>query len=124
MRDDETKLKQVEKKFRRWRSTRRPRERIPEELWSEAAALTGAMSVHKVSKRLRLNPTTLKRRAGKTPGFVHGQGDDPAFVEIPWAAGLERVVEIRRSDGAVMTLKLRGDGAADMAVVIRSFLGD
>lgn len=122
-------LKDVEKKFARWRRTRRPRERIPETLWSAAAKLTKKISIHKVSRRLHLNHTALKQRAdGRTTSSAHADGCAPSFVEVPWLSkGKEPdaacVVEIRRGEGAVMTLSIHKEGAVDMAVVIRSFLG-
>ena len=122
---DEAALKDLEKRFERWRRTRQPRERIPDALWAAAAKLTRRHSIHKVSRRLRLNSKTLKQRAS---GGSSAQGGDPGFVEIPWSR-LERetaascLVEIRRGDGAVMTLSIPREGGVDMAVVIRSFLG-
>ena len=57
-------LDRVAERFESWRSSRpSPRSRIPEELWREAVGLMDVYGLSAVAKKLRLNASTLKRKA-------------------------------------------------------------
>ena len=48
--------------FAEWRKTRRPRSRIPEDLWARAAEMAAEIGIHKTARALRLDYTALKKR--------------------------------------------------------------
>jgi hypothetical protein len=51
-----------------WRTRRKSREPIPETLWREMVSLARAYHPSPVAQALRVNYTTLKRRALALPG--------------------------------------------------------
>jgi hypothetical protein len=55
-------LQDVSTIFAQWRSTRKPRSRIPEHLWQAAVDLAPFYSIHQIARALRLNYTELKHR--------------------------------------------------------------
>jgi hypothetical protein len=61
----QSRLEEVSAVFARWRSTRKPRSRIPEELWQAAIDLAPCCSTHHIARALRLNYTELKHRIKK-----------------------------------------------------------
>ncbi len=58
-------LQDVSTIFVQWRSTRKPRSRIPEHLWQAAVDLAPFYSIHRIAGALRLNYTELKHRIKK-----------------------------------------------------------
>ena len=52
----------MQRKIERWRQRRRPRARIPEELWREAAELACEYGINRTAKALRLDYNSLKKR--------------------------------------------------------------
>ncbi|PIP84004.1 MAG: hypothetical protein COR54_06475 [Elusimicrobia bacterium CG22_combo_CG10-13_8_21_14_all_63_91] len=88
------------------------RERIPNRLWQAAAGLCGQHSVHKVSRWLHLNHTSLQKKAAKRTRSVRRTSS--RFVEWRLPAGLaagsataaEYVVEIE--GGSARRISMRG----------------
>jgi transposase-like protein len=97
-------LMQLTHHFAQWRQSRRtPRGRIPQELWTQAVALTATFSVSRVAKQLGLTPHALKRRRealSSSPAPIPSPLP-PHFVEVTpaWRSPATEV-EIQRSDGA------------------------
>lgn len=60
-------LQTVSAIFAQWRSTHKPRGRIPEELWQAAVDLAPCYSTRRIAQALRLNYTELKHRIRKRP---------------------------------------------------------
>lgn len=122
-----------------WRRTR-PRTRpMPEALWSEATAMAQRLGIYRVSRSLRLNYDTLKRRAGqsrshrsRTRGVDRDVASMPArtdFVEVKGLAQMSRaaiddemVVEVTARDGTRLTIRLRA-ATTDVVALIQTFRG-
>lgn len=133
-------LQTLSDRIEAWRSAR-PRTRpMPEALWSEAASMARQLGVFRVSRALRLNFDTLKRRAGarSAPGRSSRRGRASApilptrtdFVEVKGlaevgVAGLthEALVEVVSCDGARLSIRLKC-ASTDVAALIRAFRGE
>ena len=122
-----------------WRG-RRPKTRpMPEALWIEATVAAQKLGVYRVSRALRLNYETLKRRVG--PSRLHRsrtRRDDRTevlaskrtdFVEVSGLADLsaaaardETVVEVVACDGTRLTIRLKR-ATADVAALIHALRG-
>ena len=84
-------ITELAERFEHWRQSRtHGRERIPEDLWDQAVALSTVLSNARVAKRLRLSPTDLRKQrvARQGPSAIAGAETPPAFVDItpsmPW----------------------------------------
>lgn len=111
---------------------------MPQELWSEAAAMARKLGVYRVARTLKLNFDTLKRHVG-SPSTPNRRGRSVArtlpsptstdFVEVRGVADVSRamvnpqtIVEVVACDGT--RLSIRGMCAsADMAMLIHAFRG-
>jgi hypothetical protein len=100
-------LDQLAGQFEHGRQNRTsPRERIPQTLWKQAAALTTMFPYTRVATRLRLSAKDLKASMAAEPETHVGSGPTTAsFVEVPLAPlgcpVLGRLaVELHRRDGA------------------------
>lgn len=120
-----------------WRRTRPKTRSMPEALWSEATAIARRLGIYRVSRSLRLNYDTLKRRAGQSRSHrsrTRGVDRDAVpvaartdFVEMKGLAqmshaviGDEMVVEIVACDGARLTLQLQA-ATTNVVELIRAF---
>lgn len=83
-------LEGVQRRFERWRQTRRGHARIPERLWAAAVKAAGVHGLHRTVRALRLNYYSLKERAERQAGTAR---DLAARV----AAGRRRPSVRRRS---------------------------
>ncbi len=111
--------------FAQWRQSRRtPRGRIPQELWTQAVALTATLSITRVAHQLGLTSQALKRRraalTGTTTSLSSAQA--PQFVEVAtaWRSPTTEV-EIQRADGARLRITYR-DAAPALVPVVQTFL--
>lgn len=118
-------VRRVEERFRRWRDGKATTERIPERPWQAAAKICGKHSVHKVSRWLRVNHTSLQERASEHRRAIRRPA--PRFVEWRLPAGLaaaapqpEYVVEL--DGGSARRVSVRGASAAEVAALV-SVLG-
>jgi len=113
---------------------------MPEALWSEAASMARELGVFRVSRALRLNFGTLKRRAGARSTREHpsrrGRASVPIlptrtdFIEVKGLAEVgvagrthEAVVEVVGCDGARLSIRLKC-ASTDVVALIRAFRGD
>jgi hypothetical protein len=97
---------EVEQAFELWRSTRRGRQRIPEELWDKAISLCSFIAPTKVCKILTINYPGLRRRL-RSQATGHEEG--PVFLSLPDGLGksTDHVrVELSGSTSAKMSLEL------------------
>lgn len=113
-------LSRAQRKIEQWRQRRRPRARIPEELWREAAQLACAHGVNRTARALRLDYYALKKRAAA------GSGERaPEFVEIlPGGMPVPRpdcMIEVEDPSGAKMRIRLQGGDLPDVADLTRVF---
>lgn len=116
----------VQARFDQWRKTRKKREAIPDELWSAAVKLAEELSVFKVAKSLRLNYASLKKRVNQLPPRVHTENQASSFIEIPvMSAGNAQQyrVDIHRSDGSLMQIRLPHGEGTQLSALIGAFMG-
>lgn len=115
-------IKKVLDRLEGWRRRKRSRrERIPDRLWSAAAALCKDHSVHRVSRWLHLNHTALKRRVDAA---APKQRSASTFLELVHAgspSSPECIVELEDAHGARMKIHLKGAEVTDLAAVTELF---
>jgi hypothetical protein len=103
-------LEAVRKRFNTWRKKGRAGRRISDALWGAAVELCRDHSVSEVSRALRLNYCGLRNRVHKI--MEARSGTDHGFVKldlgVPIVAASEWRVEMEASNGAKMTLSLKG----------------
>jgi hypothetical protein len=115
-------LWRAQRKIEQWRERHRPRARIPEELWREAAELACAYGINRTAKALRLDYYSLKKRVA---AVARSGGRAPEFVEIlpggmP-ATRPECLIEVEDASGAKMRIRLQGGDLPDLAALTRVF---
>lgn len=104
-----------------WRAKRRPRSRLPEDLWREAIELARVHGVNKVARTLKLDYYSLKKRVSvaeiepKAPEFIQIL-DGAAAIGKP-----ECVIELEDGSGAKLRISLRGAGVPDIPALARAF---
>jgi hypothetical protein len=98
-------LEGVQRRFERWRRTRRGHARIPESLWAAAVKAAGRYGLHHTVRALRLDYYSLKERVERPAGTAR----DPKA----------RVAARRRRSSA---RKRRGRRRADTARSLPAFL--
>jgi hypothetical protein len=107
-------LTDVQKQFEVWRSTKRRRAPIPEELWQAAVALFPGNSVQELSKALHLSHADLKRRVlAKQTDIASEAILTPGFVELDIGhsvSPLECIFEMENASGAKTKLSVKGTG--------------
>jgi hypothetical protein len=111
-------LSRAQRKIEQWRQRRRPRARIPEELWREAAQLACAHGVNRTARALRLDYYALKKRAA-----AGGDERAPEFLEI-LPGGVPRpecMIEVEDPSGAKMQIRLQGGDLPDVVALTRVF---
>jgi hypothetical protein len=128
----EAALTALAERFEHWRCTRTNRhERIPEDLWDQAVALSTVLSNGRVAKRLRLSPTDLRKQCmtlARQAASASADAKPPsAFVDItpsvPWPTTVlgETEIELVRPDGARMGIRTRAS-ATPLVTLVRTFL--
>jgi hypothetical protein len=126
-------LEAVEKRFQRWRDGHEGRERIPDELWSAAAAAARVHGLHSTARRLHLEYRKLKGFTGspalprrKASPAVKAVGKTaPQFVELTGAAiGQPRcTVELHNATGATLRIDLQGADLSALSGITHAFMG-
>jgi hypothetical protein len=119
-------VRAVRDRFEAWRRAKSGREKIPDRLWSQAAALAARHGVNLVSHWLRLNHSDLRDRIGACkrpkrrkagPAFVQWRPAAPG--SFPPAAAAEYVIELDVQPGRVLRVRSRGALVADVAELAR-----
>ena len=117
-------LGEVRSRFEQWRQTRQGKARIPDELWSAAAALARRAGVNKTAAALHLDGGKLKRRMAGADARPH-EAAPPAFVEFV-ASGAdgapEYSIELEGRHGK-LRIHSKGATAADLASLSRALWG-
>jgi hypothetical protein len=104
---------------------------MPEDLWAEAVRLARSEGAYAVARDLQLSYGTLRKRLGRTMKA----GDQPrrpgsavkGFVELEGGELLGTlsaggsVVELTRSDGAKLVVRLAGAEALDVVALSEAF---
>lgn len=115
---------EVRWRFERWRSEKRPRARIPEELWAMAVGLAREHGINRTARALRLDYYTLKRRL-EASSDAEEKGAD--FIEVfpvgMVPGGREWAMEIESGCGARMRMRVKGCDVPDVAALVWAFRG-
>jgi len=119
-------VRAVRNRFEAWRKAKSGREKIPERLWAQAAALGKRYGVNLVSHLLRLNHSDLRDRIGAVRAPKRRMAG-PAFLEwtpaapVPCApaATAEYFLELETRPGRVLRVRSRGASVADVAELAR-----
>jgi hypothetical protein len=126
-------LDAVEKRFQQWRDGHEGRVRIPDELWSAAAAAARVHGLHSTARRLHLEYRKLKgftgspalpRRKASPTGKKVGKAV-PQFVELTSAAiGQTRcTVELHNNAGATLRIEVQGGDLSALTGITHAFMG-
>jgi len=119
-------LSAASKQFDRWRKRHRPRERLPQDLWRQAAALARKHGLNPTAHALGLNYYSLKRHLAKTtpPEGIPTQAA-PDFIELlPGAmtpGAVECTIEWTDSDGVTVRMHLQGVHLPELTSLARVF---
>lgn len=114
---------QLQRQLEQFRSTQRPRTRLPESLWQAAVELARQHGVYPVAHPLRLDYTRLKERLGGSP-TARRKATKPAFVELvaPSCAQLEEgVIEFESPGGSKMRIQWKAGAPPDWTVLLRAW---
>lgn len=125
-------LSPLKQQFDQWRASRRAGERISPDLWDAAVSASRKHGVYRVSRELKLDYVTLKRRAVQTTGGAPATPPEPRFVELRAAQGLSSpaamsdpacVVELANARGATMRVQLRADALVGLPALCQALWG-
>jgi hypothetical protein len=110
-----------------WRSLRSPGHRIPEDLWQAATALARVHGLAPVSAALKLNYYDLQHRLGRPRRPRQPRVQRPDFVELPALVSPSpapdaSTLEILRSSGSRLTLRLPHPKSRDLLPLVQAFL--
>jgi hypothetical protein len=110
----------AQRKIERWRERRGPRERIPDDLWREAAQLAYAYGIHRTANAMRLNYYSLKERVA---GVASPGENAPQFVEVVGGAtgGGECLIEMEDAGGVKMRIRIPAGERPDLVALARVF---
>ena len=106
--EPQAKMQAVSALFDQWRSTRKKRGRISENLWQVAVGLSPPYSTYEISKALRLDFKELKRRIGDRSSRAAPSEFVELKVERLFSTG-QCVMEVRSPAG--FELKIQTDAA-------------
>jgi hypothetical protein len=122
-------LEQLQRRFEEFRNRRASRGRLPVGLWKEAAEVATRYGLNPTAQALRLDYNRLKkhmaapREQAKPRKQIHPA---TAFVELigPTAGTTTDChIEVESARGAKVRLELKGIATAELAGLIRGFLG-
>ena len=118
-------LKEVKQLFKTWRASRKPKTRIPEELWDAAAALVNQYSIHQISRALQLNHTALKEQvAARTQEKSVITAQNACFLELPPPQSpplSECLIEMENRQGEKMRMHFTGEVSLDLFALSQNF---
>jgi len=118
-------LEQVDKRFKRWRSTRARGTPIPEALWASAVGLAQGQGLNRIAQALRLHYYDLKKRLVGAQATGSARRAQATFVEWRRPAAIGRCecrVELQNARGAQMRIELKGgDMAGTLASLSNAF---
>ena len=116
-------VEEVRSRFEQWRQNRQGKARIPDELWSAAAAVARREGINRTAAALHLDGGKLKRLMVAAGRSVN-RALPPAFVELvaPKSAGpLECTIELEGRQGK-LRIHCKGASAAELAELSRALL--
>ena len=119
---------ELAERIEHWRRTRTKRGPMPKALWSAAADLAQTHGVGAISRWLRLDYYSLKRRVGGGPpsqAAAEANDAETAFVELKVAdeaVAEGRAIEFIAADGAMMTVRGFPSSDLDLLALAGAFL--
>lgn len=121
-------LEAVRLRVEQWRGSRTKRTRMPEELWDAAATVARDHGLWAVSRALRVNYESLRRRVERGERVAAARAVDAAgFVELAAAQAIGgstqegTVVELTGVDGAKLAIRIEGRTSLDMQALVEGF---
>ena len=115
-------LSRTQRAIEQWRLRHRPRARLPEHLWREAAQLAREQGINRTARALRLDYYSLKRHATEATA---SRQPAPEFLEIlPSVMPAPRppcTVELEDASGVKLRIGLPGGAVPDLAALVRLF---
>lgn len=120
-------LQPLARRLKAWRAARTPGQRIPEDLWKAAADLARVHGLSPTAAALKLSYYDLQRRLLRPRGPRGRRVRPPAFVELappvlPADMGGRGTLELVRTSGARLTLRLPNASPTDLLPLVRLFL--
>jgi len=119
-------LEGIQRRFERWRRTRKIPSRIPEPLWAAAVKIASTYGMSRTAHTLRVNYNALKKRIDEAAAAPGGPEKNAVttFLELapPTRVGsCDCTLELENASGAKMRIHLQGDETPDLAALSRSF---
>jgi hypothetical protein len=113
-------IEQVRARFEQWRQTRRGKARIPDELWTAAAAVARRNGCNRTAAALGLDGGKLRKQM-VAAGAVSRRTAPPAFLEFtaPAASAAEYMIELEGRNGT-LRIHCKGVTATQLAELSRS----
>ncbi len=120
----------LSERIEKWRQNRSKLGRMPEDLWLEAAAMAREHGVTRVSRALRIDFASLKKRTGSLPSCPSPAPRvvESGFVELEVSSSSPEtdhpvaVVSLSRRDGSRMVVELGRSHPLDVVGLARAFL--
>ncbi len=118
---------EVQARFEHWRNSRAKRGKIPDELWSAAAKLTELYSVNQIAKLMRLNASDLSKKSSSVSSPIKKSNPESplSFIEFPKISNGNFgpcEIEVKRSDGSEMQIRLSSASINDLPALIQAFV--
>ena len=120
-------LQRLAQRLKAWRSTRVAGQRIPQELWKEAAELASVHGLSRTATALQLSYYDLQSRISGSSAPRRPRVPVTHFVELAaptGPAGLHQqgTLELVQSSGARLTLRLPNATPKDLLPIVHLFL--
>ena len=118
-------LNNVKLQFKTWRATRKHKQRIPDELWKAAAALSDRYTIQQLATTLRLNHTNLRDRIALRAAEERSSiAQEACFLELPppqTHMASECLVEMENMHGEKMRMHFSGEVSLDLFALSKNF---
>ena len=123
-------LSTLRDRIEHWRRSRKKRERMPEELWQEAALLSKTYGIYPVARDLGLHYDRLKQRVlGKKPKPKPATSVKSGFIEISGIDCFKETekdilteLEVSRTDGSKLRIRQTGYTELKLPDLVEAFL--
>jgi hypothetical protein len=117
---------ELQRQLNEFRSTHRPRTKLPENLWQAAVELARRHGIYPVAHPLRLDYVGLKKRLGETPSVQQKapKQPKPTFVELisPVPTPLDEcVIEVESMSGGKMRIQWKSNTPPDWSSLLRAW---
>jgi hypothetical protein len=121
-------IRQLQEQLNQFRLTHARRSKLPEPLWTAAAALAREHGIYAVAHPLRLDYVGLKKRLAEAPVAARktrkGTTSKPAFIELsaPRRPAIEEgAIEFESARGDKMRIPLRATEDRDWTKLLRAW---